>query len=111
MADTNVASQPAKVPYQPPRRSFAGPLILIILGVLLLMGTMHLVDARMLLHYFGRYWPVLIILWGLIKVLEYFQDQAAGRPSRGVGAGGYIFLVFLILIGLSATGVDRFVDR
>ncbi len=111
MADINSASQPAKVPYQPPRRSFAGPLILIILGVLLLLGTMHVVNARMLLHYFGRYWPVLIILWGLIKVLEYFQDQSAGRPSRGVGAGGYVFLVFLILIGLGATVSDRVVDQ
>ncbi len=111
MADINSASQPAKVPYQPPRRSFAGPLVLIIIGVLLLLGTMHALDPRMLLHYFGRYWPALIIVWGLLKIIEYLQDQSAGRPSRGVGAGGYVFLVFLVLIGLSATGVDRFVDR
>ncbi len=111
MADTTSASQPVKTQYQPPRRSFAGPVILIIIGVLLLLGTMHALNPRMLLYYFGRYWPALIILWGLLKIIEYLQDRSSGRPSRGVGAGGYVFLIFLIFIGLSATTADRFVDR
>jgi DUF4097 and DUF4098 domain-containing protein YvlB len=107
MAD-NPATQPAKVQYQPPRRSFAGPVILVIVGVLLLMGTMHTFAWRDLLHYFARYWPLLIIFWGLVKMIEYSQDRAGGRPTRGVGAGGFVLLFFLIVIGLAATGLDRF---
>jgi hypothetical protein len=40
---------------------------------------------------FGRMWPVILIVIGIAKVLEYFQaprpPDANGRPDAGPGAG------------------------
>jgi hypothetical protein len=49
-----------------------GPLLLIVLGVLFLLNNLYPGMFR-----FGRMWPVILIVIGLAKVLEYFQ---APRP-------------------------------
>ena len=51
-----------------------GPLILIVLGVLFLLNNMYPGTFR-----FGRMWPVILIVIGLSKVIEYFQ---APRPPE-----------------------------
>src|SRR5579862_3900624 len=97
-------------PFQPrrPRRSVAGPVVLILLGVVLLLTTMHVLRPQPLLRWFGTYWPALIILWGIIKLVEYQQAQREGVRPSGIGAGGVLLLVFLILFGMSATQASRF---
>src|SRR5690242_7946034 len=95
----------------PPRtepRSFAGPLVLIIIGVLFLLSTMGVLDGRTLWHWFAHYWPALIILWGMVKLLEYQQAQSHGTRPRGIGAGGVFLLIVLIVCGLAATQTERF---
>src|SRR6202162_3779055 len=102
----------APPPFQPPiqrqRRSMAGPVVLILLGVVLLLTTMHVLRPEPLLHWFGTYWPALIILWGVIKLVEYQQAQKEGTRPSGIGAGGVVLLIFLIVFGLSATQASRF---
>ena len=104
----------APPPYQPPiqrqrqRRSVAGPVVLILLGVVLLLTTMHVLHPQPLLHWFGTYWPALIIVWGVIKLVEYQQAQREGLRPSGIGAGGVVLLAFLIIFGLSATQASRF---
>ncbi len=89
---------------QPRRpRSLAGPVVLIAIGVMFLLANFHVVSPAVLWHAFGRYWPVLIIVWGVIKLVEYQQAQRAGYPARGIGAGGVFLLIFLIMIGLAAS--------
>lgn len=98
-------------PIQPPsrqRRSVAGPVVLILLGVLLLLTTMRVLHPQPLLHWFGTYWPALIILWGIIKLIEYQQAQREGTRPQGIGAGGVVLLIFLIMFGMSATQASRF---
>jgi hypothetical protein len=95
-------------PIQRQRRSVAGPVVLILLGVVLLLTTMHVLRPQPLLHWFGTYWPALIILWGVIKLVEYQQAQKEGTRPSGIGAGGVLLLVFLILFGMSATQASRF---
>ncbi len=90
------------------RRSVAGPVVLILLGVVLLLTTMHVLHPQPLLHWFGTYWPALIILWGVIKLLEYQRAQREGTRPSGIGAGGVVLLVFLIVFGMSATQASRF---
>jgi DUF4097 and DUF4098 domain-containing protein YvlB len=90
------------------RRSVAGPVVMILLGVVLLLTTMHVLQPQPLLHWFGTYWPALIILWGVIKLVEYQQAQREGTRPSGIGAGGVLLLIFLILFGLSATQASRF---
>jgi DUF4097 and DUF4098 domain-containing protein YvlB len=104
---SNYGTQPAPMQYPPPRRSFAGPIILILIGLMFLLGNLHVIPWRSLGHYFARWWPVFIILWGVIKLIEYALAQRQNRRTVTFGAGGIVFLVFLIVIGLVASGVDR----
>jgi len=82
--------------------------VLILLGVVLLLATLGVLHPQPLLRFFGTYWPALIILWGVIKLVEYQQAQKEGTRPSGIGAGGVVLLIFLIVFGLSATQASRF---
>lgn len=101
-------SSPAPL-VNPPRRrrSFAGPLILIVLGVVFLLGNMHVLTWHALGLWFARYWPVLIILWGVVKLIEYYQAQREGTRPSGIGVGGFFLLLFLVCAGLIASQAAR----
>src|SRR5476649_1763903 len=92
---------------QRPRRSLAGPAVLIILGVVFLMGTMGILHWDSLGRVFAHYWPLLLILWGVVKFLEYRQAEKDGVRPAGIGAGGIFLLIFLIALGLTATQTSR----
>src|SRR5919201_4713874 len=94
-------SSPITVPRRP--RSYAGPIVLIVLGVIFLLGNMHVVSWQGLGHVFAQYWPVLIILWGVVKLTEYYQAQRQGLRAPGIGVGGFFLLIVLIITGLSVT--------
>jgi len=80
---------------RPPHRSIAGPVILILMGILFLMGTMRIMDIHHLGSLFARFWPALLILWGALKLIEYEQAKRYGQPVRGIGVGGVFLLLFL----------------
>ncbi len=104
--------QPPVPPYVPPprprRRSFAGPVVLIILGIVFLLGNLHMLAWYRLGTLFAHYWPALLILWGVIKLIEYQQAQRDGVPARGIGAGGVFLVIFIVVCGLMATQASRF---
>jgi DUF4097 and DUF4098 domain-containing protein YvlB len=109
-------SSPTQTPQMPPpmppryyvrRRSIAGPIVLIALGVIFLLGNLHVLTWPHLAYYWARYWPVLIILWGAIKLYEHWSDTRQGLPGRGIGAGGVLLLIFLIIFGMSATAAYK----
>jgi putative adhesin/cell wall-active antibiotic response 4TMS protein YvqF len=103
-------ASPVMTPPPPPARrprSIAGPVILILLGILFLCGTMGILDIRSIGYYFARFWPALLILWGVIKLIEHEQAKRAGLPGRGIGAGGVFLVLFLIVAGLTATQTLR----
>ena len=93
----------------PPRRhrSFAGPVVLIIIGLVFLLGNMHVITWHALGLWFARYWPVLIIIWGVVKLAEYYQAQREGTRAPGLGVGGFFLLLFLICGGLAASKAAR----
>src|SRR5690348_10190143 len=97
-----MASQPPISPMRP-RRSFAGPVVLIAVGILLLLANMGKLPWHTLAVLFAHYWPILIILWGVIKLLEHQQAQRQGVRPPGIGVGGVFLLVILIVFGLAAT--------
>ncbi len=99
---------PPPVPrYQMRRRSLAGPLVLIIVGVILLLGNMHLIAWPVLGHLFARYWPLLLILWGAIRLMEYYSDRQHGYATRTVGGGGILLLILIVMFGLAASKGER----
>ena len=89
------------------RRSLAGPFVLIILGVVFLLANLHVVPISRLAYLFAHYWPVLLILWGVIKLVEYWQAQRDNVPAPGIGASGVFLIIVLVVGGLIATQVAR----
>src|SRR3979490_2111433 len=78
-----------------PPRSIAGPVVLILVGVLFLLLTLGVLDRFSFVAIYGRYWPALLILWGVIKLIEHERSKQAGLPSRGIGAGGVFLALFI----------------
>jgi Putative adhesin len=97
------------VPPLPPRRhrSFAGAFVLIVLGIVFLLGTMRVLSIGRLAHLFATYWPVLLILWGVIKLLEHQRAQREGMRTSGIGAGGVFLAIMIVVFGLIATQLER----
>lgn len=93
---------------RPRRRSFAGPFVLIIMGLVFLLGNLHLLSWARIGTWFAHYWPLLLIVWGVIKLIEYQQAQRDGVPARGIGAGGILLVVLIVVFGLMATQAQRF---
>jgi hypothetical protein len=82
--------------------------VLIVMGTVFLMGNLHMLSWRRLGTLFAHYWPALLILWGVIKLIEYQQAQRDGVPARGIGAGGVFMVIFIVVCGLIATQASRF---
>jgi hypothetical protein len=75
--------------YSGQRSAFSG-LLLILVGVLLLVHNYHgLPLSRIFLHW----WPLLLILWGVVK----FYERSGGRASGGWITGGEVGLVILLV--------------
>ena len=50
--------------------------MLIVIGVLFLLNNLFPGQFQ-----FGRMWPVILIVIGLVKVLEYFRPAGKGDPG------------------------------
>src|SRR5689334_18434231 len=73
------------------RRSFAGPVMLLLIGCVFLWRNMH--PEIPVWDVMAQYWPFLLIGWGVLRLAEVLIWR------RGVGpafTGGEIFLVILI---------------
>lgn len=96
-----VAPPPPPVP--PPyrsRRSIAGPIILIVIGGLFLAKNFGF--RFPIWHWFGHWWPVLLILWGIIVLIENMTAPRLGYRPRYLGGAGVVLLVLLVALGVSA---------
>ncbi|HXE31420.1 MAG TPA: DUF4097 family beta strand repeat-containing protein [Terriglobales bacterium] len=86
------------------RGSIFVPLLLIAIGLLVLFR--HSLPQASLAAWIAHYWPVLLILWGLTRLVEYFVQQPRGRSGM---TGGEILVVVLICVfGLAFSGAYRF---
>ncbi len=83
------------------RTSVVAPLLLIGVGVLFLARNMY--PDLALIDYFAKYWPLLLILWGVLRLAEILFWAATEKelPARGMSGGEWILIVFLCMIGLS----------
>lgn len=88
------------------RRSVAGPLILILLGVLFLVYNLR--PDLPLSELIAVYWPFLLIAWGLIRLVEVVVSFLRGSPQRGGFSGGEVVLiVFICLVGSAVYSAHR----
>src|ERR1700680_2026542 len=94
------------VPPPPRRRSLAGPFVLIVMGTVFLMATMRVLSIGRLAHLFANYWPALLIVWGVIKLIEHQRAQREGTRAPGIGGGGVVLVVMIVVFGLIATHME-----
>ena len=85
--------------YQP--RSFFLPVVFILIGTYMLFLTMGWGSLPPFWITFAHYWPLLLILWGVIKLAEHVWAKQKGLPSPRIGAGPIVLMV----VGLCATGL------
>jgi DUF4097 and DUF4098 domain-containing protein YvlB len=83
------------------RTSLVAPLLLIVLGALLLARTLY--PELQLLDYVAKFWPLALIVWGGLRIIEIMTWAAASKPlpARGISGGEWVLIVFLCLFGLS----------
>lgn len=104
------------------RRSITGALILITLGLVFLYANLRPeFDPWFVL---SRYWPLLLIFWGIGRIVDYFvfeRVDAQGNVVRSGHSGevfGILILVILVLLALNHTRLggkmiheEHYVDR
>jgi N-terminal domain of toast_rack, DUF2154/Domain of unknown function (DUF5668) len=91
---------------RPRRRSIVGPIVLIALGVLFLLGTMRPdFDVWWVL---ARYWPLILIFIGLGNIWDYYRnrhpDGTRGHSVSGTGLALIVLLIVLIAAGWHSAG-------
>jgi hypothetical protein len=90
------------------RSSIFGGLLLLVLGVLLLLSRFD--PSLRIGHLTWRYWPVLIILWGVAKLIDNLAARHTGEARPSMLSGGEIALVILTLFVLSAVGFKEMIQ-
>src|SRR5947209_18764765 len=96
-------SSPVTVQAPRPPRSLAGPVVLIVIGIVFLLGTMGMLHWMTLGRVYAQYWPLLIILWGVVKLVEHQRAKSEGTRASGIGVGGVFLLLFLVCTGMIAS--------
>jgi hypothetical protein len=83
------------------RGSIIGPIILILIGAAFLINNLR--PDLPVLRMIGEYWPWLLVIWGVIRLVEVTVAHMRGGavPPAGVSGGEWMFIVFLCLLGSS----------
>ena len=76
------------------RRSFTGPLLLLIVGGIFLWRNMH--PETPIFDILSLYWPYLLIGWGVLRLIEAVVWNRQGYRSGF--SGGEVFLIVMICI-------------
>jgi hypothetical protein len=90
------------------RSSVVAPLLLIGIGALFLFRNMY--PELALLDFLAKYWPVLLIIWGGLRLAEILTWAATNRPlpARGISGGEWILVMFLCFFGVTLYTVKGF---
>lgn len=98
------APNPPQYRSERPRSIFA-PILLTLIGIVLLLCTTGRISWHSFWFGFAKYWPLLLIIWGLAKLGEYLWAKQHGYPTPRLGAGSIVFLIFFIMFGATTTRV------
>ncbi|MDX2152701.1 MAG: DUF4097 family beta strand repeat-containing protein [Bryobacteraceae bacterium] len=83
------------------RTSLVAPLLLILIGGLFLMNNLR--PDLPLLDLLGRYWPFLLIGWGVLRLAEitFWFVQRRPLPLSGISGGEWTLVVLITVVGSS----------
>jgi hypothetical protein len=82
-------------------RSILGPLFLIAIGVLALLMTMHRINVDYFWHWYGQWWPLLLIGAGVLLAVE--SLFLAGQSRIRLGGGVVLLVLLLAFVGIIAS--------
>lgn len=85
------------------RGSIFSGVLLILLGVLFLFARWH--PDLQVWHVFWHYWPVLIILWGVAKLVDHLSAPQDGRTRPPMVTGSEVALMLLVIFVLAGMGL------
>lgn len=93
------------------RSSLAGPVLLILIGVLFLLHNLRpeLISWELV----ARYWPTVLIGWGLLRLVEilYWWVTSRPLPRVGVSGGEWVLAIFLCLLGSGISAAYHYAPR
>jgi DUF4097 and DUF4098 domain-containing protein YvlB len=95
------------------RGSIVGPVIILALGVVFLLAQMGRLSWGQSFEWYGRWWPAVLIVAGVILLIEWAIDQNRTTPTghtRVIGGGVVFLLILLALAGLSARAIEYGLD-
>ena len=87
------------------RRSIFGGLLCILIGAVLLLYEFH--PEIGIGRIFERYWPLLLILWGLALLLDYaFAPRLGGAHAPAVAGSEVALIIVLLVVVAGIAGID-----
>jgi hypothetical protein len=83
------------------RGSIVGPLILIAIGALFLVNNLN--PELSVLGLLSRFWPFVLIGWGVLRLIEimFWAMKGTPLPAAGLSGGEWTLIVFVTLLGSS----------
>jgi len=81
------------------RRSFTGPLLLLLIGALFLWRNLH--PEAPIFDLLAAYWPFILIAWGLLRLIEVLVWSAEGYACGFTGGE----VVLVVLICMAGSGI------
>ncbi len=82
------------------RRSIFFPLLLIGVGSIFLLRNVGIYLP--IGHIFAQYWPLILIAWGVVRLLEFAWARQHNEPAPCMGGGSVTLIILLIVFGLAA---------
>jgi DUF4097 and DUF4098 domain-containing protein YvlB len=89
------------------RPSIIGPLLLIAIGVVALLIEIGKLSAFGFWDWYVRWWPLLLIVVGLISLGEWWLDRESPYGRRHRYGGVIVLLILLAVVGYSDHGLRR----
>ena len=92
------------------RPSIFAPLLLIGIGGIFLARNVF--PDLPLLDYVARFWPLLLVVWGVLRIAEvlYWASTSKPLPQRGVSGGEWALIVLLVMFGGALHAARGFYD-
>jgi len=93
------------------RGSVVGPLLILALGIVFLLGQLGRLSWSWSLDWFGRWWPAVLIVAGLLLLLEWSLDRRRhAYGGHALGGGVISLLIFMAFVGIFSHVVVRGLD-
>lgn len=98
------------------RTSIVGPLLMIAIGIVFFLIQTARMSSRFFWDWYGHWWPILLIVIGVIMLLEWSWDRYfhEGEPQyrrRYLGGGVFTLLLLIGVLGIAFNGFHRGVFR